>query len=150
VAANLEKTHQIAYCGLYCGDCHGFKGTIPNLARDLRKELRAANYKTFADALAREEFGRVLRDYDKCYAVLGAMARFRCKKGCRNGGGPPFCKIRACAIKKALKGCWECEEFEACQKLSFLKAVHADGHIKNLRILKKKGPKAFLAGKRYW
>jgi len=32
----------IAYCGLYCGDCHGYQGKIPDLARDLRKESRKA------------------------------------------------------------------------------------------------------------
>jgi hypothetical protein len=30
----LKKT---AHCGLYCGDCSFDKGTIPDLARDLRK-----------------------------------------------------------------------------------------------------------------
>ncbi len=30
------------YCGLCCLDCHGYSGKIADLARDLRKELRAA------------------------------------------------------------------------------------------------------------
>jgi hypothetical protein len=33
----------IAFCGLCCLDCHGYTGKIADLARDLRKELRAAN-----------------------------------------------------------------------------------------------------------
>lgn len=34
----------IAYCSLYCGDFHGYSGKIPDLARDLRKELRGIHY----------------------------------------------------------------------------------------------------------
>jgi hypothetical protein len=34
----IEKDeHLITYCDLYCGDCFGHKGTIADLARDLRK-----------------------------------------------------------------------------------------------------------------
>ncbi len=140
----------IAYCGLYCGDCQSFKGIIPDLARDLRKELRAAKYKKFADALAETGLADAFQAYDKAYDVLGTMVRFRCRRGCRNGGGAPNCRIRICCQTKGYGGCWECDEFEDCGKLSFLQAVHADGHLKNLRILKKKGPEAFLAGKRSW
>ena len=39
----------IAYCGLYCGDCHGYQQKIPDLARDLRKELRQLKYKKFKE-----------------------------------------------------------------------------------------------------
>jgi len=140
----------IAYCGLYCGDCHGYQQKVPDLARDLRKELRKSKYKKFADGIAAHDFGRVFREYDKFYEVLGTMVKFRCHSGCREGGGPPFCKIRVCCQKKGLTGCWECAEFETCTKLDFLRSVHDDGHIKNLKIVKKKGPEAFIAGKRHW
>jgi hypothetical protein len=140
----------IAYCGLYCGDCHGHTGRIPDLARDLRKELRASRYGKFAEIIANEGFGKVFKDYDKCYDVLGAMMKFRCKKSCRGGGGPPFCKIRNCCLEKGIPGCWECEEFETCENLDFLKIVHGDAHLKNLRKLKRKGTTEFVKGKRYW
>ena len=140
----------IAYCGLYCGDCHGYQQKIPDLARDLRKELRKTKYKKFARFLAKTPFGQTFKDYDNCYKVLGVMLRFRCHKGCGNGGGPPFCKIRKCCLKKKLAGCWLCEEFKTCEKLKFLEPVHGKGHIKNLKILKKKGVEEFLKGKRSW
>ena len=140
----------IAYCGLYCGDCHGYQQKIPNLARDLRKELRKSKYKKFADFISTNNFGQAFQEYDRCYEVLGAMVRFRCHKGCRAGGGPPFCKIRKCCQKKNITGCWECSEFESCDKLDFLQTVHDDGHIRNLRIIKKKGPEEFVKGKRHW
>jgi len=138
----------IACCGLYCGDCHGYKGRIPDLARDLRKELRDSDYERFADALSDMSFAKVYKDYDRCYEVLGAMVKFRCKKGCRAGGGPPFCKIRVCCGKKGFEGCWECTEFEGCGKMKFLEKVHDDGHVKNLRRIRKGGKKAFIKGKR--
>ncbi|MFC1938937.1 DUF3795 domain-containing protein [Chloroflexota bacterium] len=140
----------ITYCGLYCGDCHGYQQKVPDLARDLRKELRKSKYKKFADAISTNSFGQAFQNYDKCYEVLGAMVRFRCHKGCRAGGGPPFCKIRKCCQKKNMLGCWECSEFESCDKLEFLQAVHDDGHMKNLRIISRKGTEDFVKGKRYW
>jgi len=140
----------VSYCGLYCGDCHGYKQTVADMARDLRKELRDSKYKKFADSMAENNFGKTFKGYDTCYEVLGAMVKFRCHKGCRNGGGPPFCKIRKCNEKNGTHGCWECSDFETCEKLDFLKAVHDDGHIKNLRILRNKGIDTFIAGKRNW
>ena len=140
----------IAYCGLCCADCFGFKGEIADLARDLRKEMRKPAYKRFVDSISKAPFGKAYKNYDACYETLGAMVRFRCKKGCRAGGGPPFCKIRQCCQKKNYEGCWECGEFETCKKLDFLKDVHLDGHLKNLRIIKKKGMEEFMKGKRNW
>ena len=90
------------------------------------------------------------KEYEECYKVLGAMVKFRCRKGCRNGGGSPFCKIRICAQKKEIEGCWLCDESEGCKKLEFLVSVHGDAHIKNLRVLKRKGKDGFLEGKRLW
>lgn len=140
----------VAYCGLYCGDCHGFSGKIPDLARDLRKELRAIRYEKFAEFISTFAFGKDFADYEKCYKVLGAMVGFRCRRGCRNGGGSPFCKIRKCAEKKGIEGCWVCESFEGCEKLEFLVPVHGDAHVKNLRAIKRKGLEGFVKGKRLW
>lgn len=140
----------IAFCGLYCGDCHGFTGKIPDLARDLRKELREIHYDKFAAFISTYSFGKDFKNYDECYKVLGAMVKFRCRKDCRSGGGSPFCKIRKCVLKKELDGCWECLEFEDCKELDFLEPVHGDAHIKNLRTVKKKGKKEFVKGKTFW
>ena len=83
---NLRRT---AYCGLYCDDCSFGQGTIPDLARDLRKELREARFAEIAGSIPFPEF----KKYDDCYEVLGAMVKLRCK-GCRGGsrrrGVPPL------------------------------------------------------------
>ncbi len=145
-----KDTNLIAYCGLYCGDCHGFNGRIPDLARDLREELRKAKYEKFAAFASGFSFGKDFKNYEECYKVLGAMVGFRCKKGCRNGGGNPFCKIRKCAQKKGLEGCWLCETFENCKNLDFLVPVHGDAQKKNLRNIKKNGKDAFVEGETLW
>ena len=145
-----SDTELIAYCGLYCNDCHGYNGKIPDLARDLRKELRNAKYDKFAHFISKYSFGKDYKNYDECYKVLGAMVKFRCRKGCKNGGGSPFCKIRKCAQKKDYDGCWECKDFETCKKLDFLKDVHGDAHIKNLKKINKKGKNELLNGKTLW
>jgi len=142
--------HLIAYCGLYCQDCHGYNGKIPDLARDLRKELREVKYDKFANFISTYSFGKDYKNYDECYKVLGAMVKFRCRKGCRNGGGSPFCKIRKCVLKKEYDGCWECSDFEICKELEFLKNVHGDANIKNMKKINKLGKKEFLNGKTLW
>jgi len=139
----------IAYCGLGCMDCFGHQGKIADLSRDLRKELRKARFENQAKLMSAEPYFAVFKDYDKCYQVLGALVKFRCKSACR-GGGPPFCKIRNCCHKKAIDGCWQCDYFETCDKLAFLEPFHADAHLKNIRKIRKFGIDGFLEGKRFW
>ncbi len=143
-----ESKNLIAYCGLYCGDCFNYKGEIADLARDLRKKLREAKFEQVSQGLSK--FFKEFKNYGQCYEVLGVMVRLRCKMTCRDGGGPSSCRIRKCCQKKNIQGCWECEEFETCKKLDFLKPIHGDAHLKNLRKIKKQGIDKFLEGKRYW
>jgi len=100
----IKDPNLIAFCGLYCIDCHGYNGKVPDLARDLRKELREVHYDKFAGFISTYSFGKDFKKYDECYKVLGAMVKFRCRKGCRGGGGSPFCQIRKCAQKKQIDG----------------------------------------------
>ena len=133
-----------------CADCHGHSGIIPDMARDLRKELREIKYDKFASFISTYPFGKDFESYNECYKVLGAMVKFRCRKGCRNGGGSPFCKIRICVEKKGFDGCWECDEYNVCKKLQFLEPVHGDAHIKNINKIKTIGKNDFLKGKTLW
>lgn len=137
----------IACCGLYCGDCFNHKGEIADLARDLRKKLREEKFDRVSQGLS--GFFKDFQDYQQCYRVLGAMVRLRCNRACHDGGGNPSCKIRTCCQKKGIPGCWECAEFETCDKLDFLRPIHADAHMKNLKKLARKGVDSFLQGKRY-
>ena len=140
----------IAYCGLYCGDCYQYKGKMADLARDLRKEMRQAKFPDRAGKMAAVPYFAAFKNYPQCYELLGTMVRFRCKRACRGGGGPPVCKIRECCRKKGIDGCWQCDDFETCKTMDFLKQFHEDNHIKNMKIIRKSGIDSFLKGKRYW
>jgi hypothetical protein len=150
MAAKSKGQDFIAYCGLYCGECPGHEGTIADLSRDLRKELRKVRMDKMSEALAAASPFKEFKYYRETYDLLGTFVKFRCKKTCKKGGGPTFCKIRKCCLKKGIDGCWQCEIFTTCDKLDFLKSGHGDAHIKNLRILKRKGTKEFLQGKKHW
>ena len=140
----------MAYCGLCCAECPSHVGKIADLARDLRKELRAVRFDKMAEGLKKISFFRQLKDYESTYALLGTFVKMRCNRKCRGGGGPPFCKMRKCCIKNGYDGCWECDKFETCKHLDFLNPAHGDAHIKNLRKLKKDGLKKFMKGKKLW
>ncbi len=138
----------IAYCGLYCGDCFNYKGEIADLARDLRKKLRESKFDRASEGLSK--YFKDFKDYDTCYRVLGSMVRLRCKRACTNGGGNPNCTIRKCCQKKEIRGCFECGEFETCKKFDFLKPIHKDANLKNLKKIKKNGQDKFINSRRDW
>jgi hypothetical protein len=139
----------ISYCGLYCPDCHAYKGRISDLAIALRKELRRTDYEKFAKFISKYSQGKDLKNFDEAYKVLGAIAAFRCD-GCRAGGGSSGCKIKQCAIQQNFEGCWQCSEFERCKKLNVHNLLHGEAHRKNLRTIQKKGKNEILKGNRLW
>jgi len=145
-----KKTGLIGYCGLYCGDCPGYTHTVANLARGLRKELRRYRFSDMAKMLATIPFLREFTHYEKCYEVLGAMSKLRCRKTCRKRRRSVNCKVPNCCRDKNIQGCWQCDRFATCEKLKFLEGHHGVAHLKNLRKLKRYGPAAFVIGKRYW
>jgi hypothetical protein len=145
VSDTKEAVHDVAYCGLCCATCPNHTGEIADLARDLRKKLREYRFKRIAHA-----FSGPFDNYAQCYETLGAMVKLRCKRGCRDNGGPPQCAIRNCARKRDFLGCWDCKDFETCDKFNFLKPVHGDANVKNLKTIQKHGVDAFLKGKIYW
>lgn len=150
MSIDKKGTVLISYCGLYCGDCHAFKGKVSKLARDLRKELRKTQYNQFAKYMSKYPSGKDFKYFNECYRVLGAMIGFQCEKGCRAGGGSNSCSIRQCCLQKRIDGCWECNDFERCKKLNTLAPVHGQAHLKNLRIIQKNGKAEFLERNRFW
>lgn len=125
----------VGYCGLNCAACFGYKRTVSEAAKALRRELRAAKLKE-----AWEEIP-FLGEYAPFKKALDGLTILRCPKACRGGGGNPWCKIRKCCQKQGFRGCWECSPFEACDKL-------VARYVKNLKKIKKVGLEGFLKGKR--
>ena len=140
----------ISYCGLYCPDCHAYKGIISDIALNLRRQLRRTDYEKFAKFISKYPSGKDLKNYQDGYNFLAAIAAFRCDLGCRAGGGSGSCKIKQCCTEKGLEGCWDCDEFEKCKKLDSLNMLHGQAHRKNLQTIKKKGKEEFIKGKRLW
>ncbi|MBN1367996.1 MAG: DUF3795 domain-containing protein [Dehalococcoidales bacterium] len=114
----------IGYCGLNCADCFSYKQTVSEAAKALRRELRTAGLKQLWTDVP------FLGEYESFKKSLDGLAKFRCTKVCRDGGGNPWCKIRLCARKKEYTGCWDCADFESCNKL-------VERYKKELRKIKK-------------
>lgn len=145
-----DEEKLIGYCGLYCGDCSGYKGTIANLAADLKRELDRERFAELAGALSRIPVFKAFRHYRQCCQVLEILPKLRCGKTCRGNGGPPLCEIRECSRDKGFDGCWQCDGFKTCTRLDFLKGGHGDAHIRNLGRIRRNGTAAFVKGKRFW
>ena len=128
-----------AYCGLYCGDCIRYKSKAADLAADLLGELRNTEFNKYAEVKSRSV--KELRQYQECCDTLQAIVELQCNTPCRVGGGCPTfaCSILECCQKKELEGCWQCGEFEHCQKFEFLKPFHGNSPIQNLRKIKELG-----------
>jgi len=128
--AEAKSDALMAYCGLDCSKCFGYKKTISEAAKGLRRTMRAEKIKQVWPSIP------FLGDYDSFKKSLDALASMRCK-GCLEGGGPPWCKIRTCCRKRGYESCAQCDEFESCEKLAFLEPGHKDEHLKSLRKLSK-------------
>jgi hypothetical protein len=97
-----KKAELVGYCGARCLMCFAYKKNVSEAAKALRRELRAEKLKE-----SWKEFP-FLADYASFKKSLDGLAMLRCTKMCRGGGGNPWCKIRRCAQRKKLFGCWEC------------------------------------------
>jgi hypothetical protein len=148
---NTKDKNLIAYCGLYCGDCPIGKREIADLAKKLMEKLNETDFPRIAQGLpeVHKEY-RAFDNYQKFDEVLALIGKINCGKPCKDGGGEESCQIRNCCQEKKIEGCWECEEFENCQKLMWIKPVNQDNHIKNLRIIKHQGIDTFLKGEKNW
>ena len=72
---------------------------------------------------------------------LKVISEIKCKIPCRLGGDGcgGACEIITCVKNKSHEGCWECNDFEECDKFDFLKPFHGDAPINNLRKIKEHG-----------
>jgi len=127
-----EAITLIGYCGLNCAQCFGYKQTVSEAAKALRREMRTAKIKEIWPEVP------FLGEYEPFKKALDGLAMLRCTKACRGGGGNPWCKTRKCCQKKELVGCWECADYAACSKL-------AERNLKNIKTIKKAGVEKFAS-----
>jgi len=142
------RKDSLAYCGLYCGDCAGHIGEIAETANNLIKVLQKFKFDRTAKCLFSEE----LKDYDQFYKMLEFMTGLKCPKICREReDSGTSCKIRKCCRDKGFYACYECDDFEVCEKLKSLEELHGDSCVKNLKAIKEVGLDAWItSGKRLW
>ncbi len=147
----MKEKALLAYCGIYCGDCLGSTGVIADAAKDFMMVLE--NYKF--DRTAKCVFTKELKDYDRFSKMLKFMSGLKCSQPCRQREDSAVsCPIRECCKERGFYACYECSDFEICEKLhSFMKGLHAEACVKNLKEIKEIGLDAWIRkGKRhhYW
>ena len=144
-----KKTDVIAYCGAYCGECANYTKAIVNPAKELAGELRRSRCDKAAEALGKIKAFKAFRHYDKFCELLKLMTKLECKDVCKRGGGSSQCKIKRCAIKKGLEGCWQCDEFQRCKTLKLLEKYGDTDktYLKNLLKIRRQGTSAFIQAK---
>ena len=128
-----------AYCGLYCGDCIRFRSRASDLCADLLDELKRSHFQEYSKVKRCHAKG--LEHYESMITALEGISALKCEVPCRLGGDGcnGSCQITQCVKEKAIEGCWECTEFEGCDKFDFLKPFHGDAPLKNLRKIREFG-----------
>ena len=135
----MEDKNLTAYCGLYCGDCIRFKCRASDLSALLLDELERSHFQEYSKV--KRYHAKELEHYESMITALKGISAIKCEVSCRLGGDGcnGSCQITKCVKDKAIEGCWECTEFEACNKLDFLKPFHGDAPLKNLRKIREFG-----------
>jgi|GEM_PF-789155 len=138
----------LGYCGLYCADCAGYGGEIGGSAARLKQVLEEFKFERTAKHL----FSEKLRDYREFSEMLEFITTLRCPKICRRRTDAEVsCKIWKCCRDRGFYACYECDDFEVCEKLRSLEGLHGDACVKNLRAIREMGLENWIrTGVRYW
>ncbi|WP_027721024.1 DUF3795 domain-containing protein [Maridesulfovibrio zosterae] len=133
---NKDRT---AYCGIYCPDCIHFKNDYSKLAKKLEDHLKDIEFDKYAEIDS--PFGKGFKNWKKFSEVLATLANTKCNIPCRPGGGCSGvpCKIMNCCLEKNYEGCWECSDYEGCEKFDFLEPRCGQMPKSNIHEIKKNG-----------
>ena len=140
-----KEIELIGYCGLYCGDCIRYRSRASDLARELLCELHNTEFGKYAaiksSSVNQLDAVKKFEHYGECCEVLETIVALQCNSPCRIGGGCPTfsCGVLACCREKGFDGCWQCDEFEKCQRFESFRAIHGDSPRQNLRAVRKFG-----------
>jgi hypothetical protein len=135
----VKEEDLTGYCGLYCGDCIRYRCRASELADELLKEIDNVRFAEYAN-VKRTHTGE-FEDFHLLISSLRAISEINCKIPCRLGGDGcgGSCEIIRCVGNRSLQGCWECDDFEGCNKFDFLRPFHGDANLKNLRRIRELG-----------
>jgi hypothetical protein len=128
-----------AYCGLYCGDCIRYQNRYSEMAGDLKQELARVNFLPYAEV--KGQAVKPFQNLEVWLETLDALTALQCEHSCRVGGGCAAfpCDIFGCCRENGFAGCWECDDFEDCNKFDFLKPFHGESPRANLRQIRRLG-----------
>lgn len=160
----------ICPCGLTCCDCMYYQKEVFETAETLRTLIRNHKLDTFLTICSRDavwtrmgdHLGLALQDiHDRIgrhlavfkhmpefMAVLDGLIELQCKSTCQEAGGCSLggdlhrCRALQCLEDRGYEGCWQCNGFESCEKLAFLKEGYGYVIEENLRIMRDQGPEA--------
>lgn len=147
----MPQGSEVAYCGLFCGDCIIRNGRIGALSSKLLESIETSDFQKLSSGLPKvmPEF-EPLKEYQTIKRLLIAMTKLDCVNLCKERGGSTACRIKKCCREKGLEGCWDCDDFVDCKTLAWLNPVHAGANIKNIERIRKIGMELFLNGPKCW
>ena len=108
--------NSMAYCGLMCGGCPIYLATR-EVNADRQRQMRIEIARKCNEIYQSQYKPGDITDCDGCKAETGRLF-----SGCRR------CEIRACAQRRKLDHCGQCDDY-ACDPLK--KMFHTDPEIKN-------------------
>ena len=104
----------LSLCGLHCDLC-AQRSRIPRQAQALRESLHLEGL---------EYWGPSLPGFDGFQVFLANLCEpDKSCPGCRQGGGPPDCAVRACALDRGVQSCPFCPAFP-CEPLQTFAKVY--------------------------
>ncbi|UCC73972.1 MAG: DUF3795 domain-containing protein [Gemmatimonadota bacterium] len=103
----MGENHLVAPCGDYCGGCAQYNGLAVALAEHLRE---------LADLYGFEFRSQGAFDFGEFLKGLEWFAANATCPGCREGGGPSWCRVKECCLEKGLEVCFHCDDFP-CSKI---------------------------------
>jgi hypothetical protein len=108
--------NQIGFCGIWCGSCVVGNGILRVLTQRYEELIRAHGL----EAWAPKDF-----DYAEFAKGLASIQRMPLCLGCLKGGGREDCEIKACASRKGLNDCGECNEQSHCKHGEILEKMRS-------------------------
>ena len=154
-------------CGLTCCDCLFYKKEIYETAMHLKNLIEKYRLDMFLTVCSKPQSLEVLGEhldiakdqmwdsfgssfgefthFPEFMKVLDGLTKLECKNtckevgGCSIGGNKHECKALKCVKAKGYEGCWQCDEFTSCDKLSLLKRNYGYVIEENLNTIRDKG-----------
>jgi hypothetical protein len=162
-------------CGLVCCDCLFYKPELYATAGQLRDLIQSSQLDTLLrlvvahqgwNGIARhlgQDSSLVQKQFEPFaklpdfMQVLEGIINLQCPATCREAGGCSIggtthaCDALKCIQANGFDGCWQCQDYETCDKLSFLRRNYGETINGNLSIIKNEGIQAVKSrGDRYY